>query len=707
MNYCIIINDFKSGGAQKATVDLISALLAKKIKLTVIVFENIIHFDLPKGIDLEILEKNKRKNGIFNKYFLASKLKKLWVKLNKDKRFDLTIARLQYTNEIVHIAKIPRPYFIIDNALSAETNKLKKESLIKGTKRLNRYKTIYANSNLIAVSDGVRDDMKVNFGVHDSRVTTIFNPIDFENIKKLSKEKISNNIGSNYIIHVARAIGQKRHDLLLDSWKLVNSNLKLVLLTDDTDAILKLVKERHLESRCIVLAFSKNPYPIIKNARLLVLSSDFEGFGLVLVEAITCGTPVIATDCKFGPSEILGRKYKHCLVKPNNKFLLAKKISSAIRLNKKKMEINFEHYKFATIADQYIELANNQSILLIKTKNIGDSIILTSAINDLPKNIKNIDVICLVESKDIFEMNPRVRHIYCIPRNLQGFSKWIAYFRLWSEIKQNDYAVVIQFSNDWRGALLARFFKGAFSIARSHIKRGQFWKNSFSRVIPNESINSTAVQIDSELLNVSHLKDNESPAPYFLRPNDHARIKTIAKLKKSGLSPDQKIIFFHAQSRWSFKEIPVKTSSEVVDSLIKKNYQIILSGSKSDYKKNMEIYNQCKYKPLVLNSSSLQETTCAMEISDFVLSVDSMTLHMASALKKPTIAIFGPTDDKVWRPYKTKFEILALDKNYSSKFRCRPCLNAGCEGSKVSECLTEMPSKLITEKTLKFIKKMD
>jgi len=707
MNYCIIINDFKSGGAQKATVDLINALLAKKIKLTVIVFENIIHFDLPKGIDLEILEKNKRKNGIFNKYFLASKLKKLWVKLNKDKRFDLTIARLQYTNEIVHIAKIPRPYFIIDNALSAETNKLKKESLIKGTKRLNRYKTIYANSNLIAVSDGVRDDMKVNFGVHDSRVTTIFNPIDFENIKKLSKEKISNNIGSNYIIHVARAIGQKRHDLLLDSWKLVNSNLKLVLLTDDTDAILKLVKERHLESRCIVLAFSKNPYPIIKNARLLVLSSDFEGFGLVLVEAISCGTPVIATDCKYGPSEILGKKYKNSLVKPNNKLLLAKKISSAIRLNKKKMEINFEHYKFATIADQYIELANNQSILLIKTKNIGDSIILTSAINDLPKNIKNIDVICLVESKDIFEMNPRVRHIYCIPRNLQGFSKWIAYFRLWSEIKQNDYAVVIQFSNDWRGALLARFFKGAFSIARSHIKRGQFWKNSFSRVIPNESINSTAVQIDSELLNVSHLKDNESPAPYFLRPNDHARIKTIAKLKKSGLSPDQKIIFFHAQSRWSFKEIPVKTSSEVVDSLIKKNYQIILSGSKSDYKKNMEIYNQCKYKPLVLNSSSLQETTCAMEISDFVLSVDSMTLHMASALKKPTIAIFGPTDDKVWRPYKTKFEILALDKNYSSKFRCRPCLNAGCEGSKVSECLTEMPSKLITEKTLKFIKKMD
>jgi glycosyltransferase involved in cell wall biosynthesis len=211
MNYCIIINDFKSGGAQKATVDLINALLAKKIKITVIVFENIIHFDLPKEINLKILEEKERKNGIFNKYFLASKLKKSWKELNKDKRFDITISRLQYTNEIVYISKIPRPYFIIDNALSEEIRKLKKENLIKGTRRLHRYKKIYEDSNLIAVSKGVRNDMKLNFYIQDQKIVTIYNPIDFKNIKELSKEKNSHNIGSNYIIHVARAIGQKRH----------------------------------------------------------------------------------------------------------------------------------------------------------------------------------------------------------------------------------------------------------------------------------------------------------------------------------------------------------------------------------------------------------------------------------------------------------------------------------------------------------------
>lgn len=703
MNYCIIINDFKSGGAQKATIDLIDALIAKKIKLTVIVFENNIDFELPKEIDLTILKKE-RKNGILNKYFLASKLKKIWGKLNKDKRFDLTISRLQYTNEIVFIAKIPKPYFIIDNALSEETNKLKKESLIKGTRRLNRYKKIYQNSNLIAVSDGVKNDMKVNFHIKGKNIRTIFNPINFENIIKLSKEKNSHNIGSNYIIHVARAIGQKRHDLLLDAWKLVNSNLKLVLLTDNPKAILKLVKERHLESRCIVLAFTKNPYPLIKNARLLVLSSDFEGFGLVLVDAITVGTPVIATDCKFGPSEILGQKYKNNLVKPNNKFLLAKKISSAIRLNKKRMDINFDHYDAATIADQYIQLSNNHSILLVKTKNIGDSIIMTSAINDVAQNFKHIDVICLPESRGIFEMHPRVRHIYCVPRNLQGITKWIAYLMLWQKIKRNDYDVVVQFSNDWRGALLARFFKGAFSIARSHIKRGQFWKDSFTKVLTETNTKTPAVALDSELLQMGLLKENESPAPYLLKPDKLIKTKVLRNLKKSGLSKNQKIVFFHPQSRWSFKEIPNSTSSEVIDLLRKKNYQVILSGSKEDYKNNMDIYSRCNLKPIIMKSPSIQETASAMEISDYVLSVDSMPIHMASALKKPTMAIFGPTDEKVWGPYQTKFEIIALSQNDSPKFKCRPCLNAGCEGSKVSECLTEMPATYIVEKALEFIK---
>ena len=203
---------------------------------------------------------------------------------------------------------------------------------------------------------------------------------------------------------------------------------------------------------------------------------------------------------------------------------------------------------------------------------------------------------------------------------------------------------------------------------------------------------------------MSLLRENESPAPYLLKPNNSIKTKVLRKLKKSGLSEDQKIVFFHPQSRWSFKEIPIETSSEVIDLLRKKNYQVILSGSKEDYKNNLEIYRGCNFKPIMMKSPSIEETASAMEISDYVLSVDSMTIHMASALKKPTIAIFGPTDEKVWGPYQTKFKVVALSQNDSPKFKCRPCLNAGCGGNKVSECLNEMPATYIVEKALEFIK---
>jgi ADP-heptose:LPS heptosyltransferase len=67
-----------------------------------------------------------------------------------------------------------------------------------------------------------------------------------------------------------------------------------------------------------------------------------------------------------------------------------------------------------------------KTALFLKTKNIGDSIILTSSIAALPKVFKYVDVVCLPESESIFKMNPRVREIFVIPRHLKGIKKLFA-----------------------------------------------------------------------------------------------------------------------------------------------------------------------------------------------------------------------------------------------------------------------------------------
>ena len=76
------------------------------------------------------------------------------------------------------------------------------------------------------------------------------------------------------------------------------------------------------------MGFKQNPYPFIKKAKALVLSSDHEGFGNVLVESLIVGTIAISTDCPYGPKEILGLNYKQCLSEVTNSNSLSQCIEN-------------------------------------------------------------------------------------------------------------------------------------------------------------------------------------------------------------------------------------------------------------------------------------------------------------------------------------------------------------------------------------------
>ena len=110
------------------------------------------------------------------------------------------------------------------------------------------------------------------------------------------------------IITVGSMKAVKNHPLLLRAFaqlELPNARLMFVGGGAGRDALLSLAQELGVADRVILAGFQPDPTPFYKTADLFVLSSDYEGFGNVIVEALACGTPVVSTDCPSGPGEIL------------------------------------------------------------------------------------------------------------------------------------------------------------------------------------------------------------------------------------------------------------------------------------------------------------------------------------------------------------------------------------------------------------------
>ena len=121
----------------------------------------------------------------------------------------------------------------------------------------------------------------------------------------------------------------------------------------------------------------------------------------------------------------------------------------------------------------------------------------------------------------------------------------------------------------------------------------------------------------------------------------------------------------------------------------------VLSGSNMDLITNQAISDMCQSKPILTNNFSIEDTTALYEMSDLVVTIDSMSTHLASAMKTPVVSIFGPTNDLNWRPWKVKYQVIALSKADDPTFACRPCGMDGCEGTKISQCLVQMSPQMI------------
>lgn len=166
---------------------------------------------------------------------------------------------------------------------------------------------------IVAVSQGVAEDLIACTGLPRREVHVIYNPIITPELFIKAEEPLDHpwfRLGEPpVVLGVGRLAEEKDFPTLIRAFALVKKErpVRLVILGEgeDRSKIESLVRKLGLEKEVALPGFVENPYKYMKRAAVFVLSSRWEGFGNVLVEAMTLGTPVVSTDCPSGPAEIL------------------------------------------------------------------------------------------------------------------------------------------------------------------------------------------------------------------------------------------------------------------------------------------------------------------------------------------------------------------------------------------------------------------
>ncbi len=194
------------------------------------------------------------------------------------------------------------------------------------------------NTGIIAISRGVGDDLAKILGWPSERITTAPNPVVTPELYRLAKAPPEHpwfhDDGPPVILGVGRLEPQKDFTTLLEAFALLRQRhpCRLMILGEGKlrRELTELAKRLNIQDSLRMPGFVTNPYPYMAHASLFTLSSAWEGFGNVLAEALALGTPVVATDCPNGPSEILEQGRYGPLVPMKNPEALAEAMEKTL-----------------------------------------------------------------------------------------------------------------------------------------------------------------------------------------------------------------------------------------------------------------------------------------------------------------------------------------------------------------------------------------
>jgi glycosyltransferase involved in cell wall biosynthesis len=366
----ITINNLTIGGSQMSLINILNQLDYKKYQIDLVLYDEIgeLLSSIPKEVNVTSIKNkyglkvSKIKKALIDLFSGEQYFKSLYSKLNNEKKYDIAIAFDGYVSFSDYYAAFSnsKQKLIWVHSDYCARKKMQKLFMLKLILMKNKYKYF---DKIVAVSKSAKDSFNKLYSKYKTKTTYIWNLVNIEKINegKNQKTSIKMNNDTFNIVSIGSIRKVKGFDRLIEVQKKLianGHNVKIYIIGDGPDRIKlnKLVKRYNLQDRFIFVGKIDNPYNILKQADLFVLSSYYEGFGIVLLESLSCGVPILTPKITgaYDVAKFIAPK-NSSIVTENSVWGIYNGIVDVVRNNNYKFKFKFEARKYNKMVMEKLE----------------------------------------------------------------------------------------------------------------------------------------------------------------------------------------------------------------------------------------------------------------------------------------------------------------------------------------------------------------